>query len=63
MANPNAQELKLRRGYWYLIYLEECPACFWHTEWRERVYNTPRPEKWEDRHIRTQVLCDRCRYE
>jgi hypothetical protein len=36
--------------YWYLITIYECPACGSTKQYRERQY-TPRPPRWEDRHI------------
>jgi hypothetical protein len=43
--------------YWYMIYEDECVLCGRHDIWRERQ-DTPKPEKWEDRHERTEYACD-----
>jgi hypothetical protein len=33
--------------YWYMITHYECPVCGYYYCIKERVYDKPRPEKWE----------------
>jgi hypothetical protein len=45
--------------HWYYIYTEECAACGYSRETRERRL-TPRPENPEGRYDYTQFLCYSC---
>ena len=39
-------------GYWILFTHQECPACGGgRHDFQERIFDRPKPEKWEERHI------------
>ncbi len=46
----------MKGKFWYFISVGECALCGREDVGRERR-NTPRPEKWEDRHEFWQYAC------
>lgn len=43
--------------YWYLYEHDICPVCGDADTYKERVYDSPKPTKHEDRHIITSSYC------
>ena len=43
--------------YWYKYYYNECVLCGHTDEWKERIYNEPKPEEYEKRHLYKQTAC------
>jgi len=44
-----------KKKYWYRFFYEECPVCGSCNEWKERVYDKPKPEDPQERHVYKQV--------
>lgn len=51
---------RMKRSYWYKIHHYNCPVCGKHTREQERVYDKPKPEKWEDRN---EIMSDSISYD
>jgi hypothetical protein len=47
----------MKKEYWYKFFIEECPVCGRSSEWKERIYDKPRPKKKEDRYKFNQTWC------
>jgi hypothetical protein len=43
--------------YWIRFTIEECVLCGAHHEYRERVYDAPKPEDASARYVFTQFAC------
>lgn len=41
----------MKRTYWYKFHWAECPVCGKNYSYKERIYDTPKPDKIELRHI------------
>jgi hypothetical protein len=52
----------VKRKFWYYYTHYFCPPCGGETIYRERVYNLPKPEAYEDRHAHFQHMCYSCQY-
>jgi hypothetical protein len=48
----------MKKKYWIRYCSEECVLCGVGTNWTERVYDKPKPEKVEDRYWFRQYVCD-----
>ena len=46
-----------KRTYWYLYESWECQLCGRVKEYKERVYDRPKPKEWYERHIRHDDAC------
>jgi len=46
-----------KRKYWILFHIEECVLCGRHAEYRERIYDRPKPEDGAERYTFTQYAC------
>lgn len=46
-----------KRKYWILFYVEECVLCGANREYRERIYDRPKPEDGTERYTFTQYAC------
>ena len=42
-------EKKPKSKYWYRFHITECVLCGSTDEWKERVYDKPKPDNGEDR--------------
>ena len=38
-------------SYWILFETEYCPVCGYENTYQERIFDEPKPERYEDRHI------------
>lgn len=45
----NGKQLCVGNKYWYLLHYEDCPVCGKFLNWRERVYDRPKPDDKKDR--------------
>lgn len=57
-VQPNSVT-KPKRGYWYIFHEDWCPLCMRSSVERERVYDSPKPLQWHERHIIEEVW-DHC---
>jgi hypothetical protein len=48
---PSEPIVRPKRGYWYIEESWYCPQCGHDRTYRERIYDRPKPEEWEKRHI------------
>ena len=53
---------KLNNTYWYLITIYYCVICGKEDKYRERIYDKPKPENWNERNIFIENMCDKCKY-
>ena len=53
----NKAEKKPKSGYWYRFHITECVLCGYTDEWKERVYDKPKPDDGEDRYVYRQTAC------
>jgi hypothetical protein len=49
---------KIKKSYWYLFHYEECPDCGVVDQWKERIYDKPKPEAIIDRYVYGYMRCD-----
>ncbi len=47
-----------KKTYWYLYHYEECPDCGGFYNWKERVYDRPKPKALSDRIINSYLNCN-----
>lgn len=51
---------KPKRKYWIRFHTDECPPCGRSDTWKERVYDTPKPEDSYERYKLHWYMCSSC---
>ena len=60
MTESGLEPNSAKKPYWYIEYIDWCPLCLSEDRIRERVYDRPRPDDYNERHIWKEVwdYCD-----
>jgi hypothetical protein len=49
MKNSEKKKRNVRKGYWILFTMYYCPSCGGERVYKERVYDKPKPDDWNER--------------